>query len=78
MLNAIETHRVSPDFEELAGPDDKWDDWLENRFGIKRTDGLEPIDIVKFETDVNWVLTDELNDVLVERLKKHGDNGLRS
>ena len=78
VLNAIETHRVSADFEELTSLDDKWDDWFESKFGTQRLDGLAPMDIVKFKHDVSWVLTDKLSDTLVEKIKKHGDNGLRS
>jgi len=77
ILNAVELHRITDDFEELTSADDKWDDWFEGRFGKNRTDGTEPVNLAEFKTDINWILNDKLGADLCELIKKHELNGLR-
>jgi len=77
-LTAMETHRVSEDFEELSSHDDKWDDWFRDNHGDRRTDGGTIIDLNQFKSDLMWLLTDKLEDSLVELIQKHAPNGLRA
>jgi hypothetical protein len=77
-LTAMETHRVSEDFEELASHDDQWDDWFRDNHGEGRTDGGTVVDLDQFKSDLMWLLTDKLDDSLVELIQKHAPNGLRA
>ena len=77
-LNAIESHRISTDFEELTSADDQWDDWFQNKFGLNRSDGKASLDLHEFKRDMSWILTDKLGEDLLEIIQKHEQNGLRS
>ena len=76
-LDALERHRVSTDFEELVSLDDKWDDWFEENFGLKRVDGKNPIDLNMFKLDLDFILTDKLGKSLLTVIQPHKYNGLR-
>ena len=55
ILDALELHRVSDDFEELTSLDDKWDEWFESKFGVNRVDGKDPVSLQEFKVDLDWI-----------------------
>jgi hypothetical protein len=77
-LDAMERHRVSEDFEELASHDDQWNDWFENKFGVNRSDGGNVVDLEQFKSELMWLLTDKLDDNTVQLIQKQAPNGMRS
>ena len=78
ILDALERHRIGDDFEELLSVDDKWDDWFQTNFGDKRADGGEVVDLQQFKADISWILTDKLSENLLDVVRKHDQNGVRS
>ena len=77
-LDDLETHRISSDFEELTTLDVQWDEWFRAKHGANRSDGNQPVDLDQFKTELNWILTDKLPENLLELIRKHEQNGLRS
>jgi hypothetical protein len=78
VLDRLEKHRVSEDFEELTTLDDKWEEWFEINFGNNRMDGKDPINFEEFKSDINWVLMDKLNEHQIEMIQKYEKNGMRA
>jgi len=77
-LSGLELHRICEDFEELTSLDDQWDEWFQENYGNKRSDGKPAIDLDEFKADLIWVLTDKLDVNLSELIKKYDNNGLRA
>jgi hypothetical protein len=67
ILDGIENHRLSSDFEELTSADEQWDDWFVAKYGCYRADGQEPVGLAEFKQDMAWILTDKLGEDLLER-----------
>ena len=78
VLNALESHRISSDFEELTSVDDQWDEWFQGKFGVNRMDGKLPLDSHEFKRDMSWILADKLGEDLLEIIQKHEQNGLQA
>ena len=52
-LKAFLANRIrSEDFEELTSLDEKWDEWLQHNFGIRRTDGKAPLELALVKSDL--------------------------
>ena len=78
ILDQLENHRISTDFEELTSQDDQWDSWFESKFGSNRTDGEKAVDLREFKADLFWVLKDKLGEQYITIIQKYGKNGLRA
>ena len=78
VLDRLDKHRITADFEELTSQDDQWDEWFESNFGINRTDGQKVIDLKEFKADLFWILKDKLGEQYITITQKYGKNGLRA